>query len=118
MIKYRGSFRSKNSCHINVDNYRMPTETTLNYVTKLAIIEDKPILMDYWTPSIDKKACIGVKENKEKLLVKSSEEYTSLIQKVFKAGSEFIIITENSIYIVDRDIPTRKISYGSNDLTG
>jgi hypothetical protein len=96
----------------------MPTETTLKYVAKLAIIEDKPILMDYWIPSIDKKAFIGVKENEEKLLVKSSEEYTSSIQKVFKAGTEFVIITENSIYIVDMDIPRRKISYGSNDLTG
>jgi len=42
--------------------------------------------------------------------VKSEDEYTSSIQKFYKAGTEFIVITENSIYIVASDIPTRKIS--------
>ena len=49
-------------------------------------------------------------ENGEKLLVKSEDEYTSIIQKFYKSGTEYIVITENSIYIVANDIPTRKIS--------
>jgi hypothetical protein len=53
---------------------------------------------------------IGVKPSSEKLLVKSEDEYTSGILKLFKTGEEYIIITENSIYIVASDIPTRKIS--------
>ena len=67
-------------------------------------------MLDYWTASIDKKALIGVKESGEKLLVKSEEEYTSPISKFYKSGSEYIIITENSIYVVSSDIPTRKIT--------
>lgn len=91
-------------------NYRLPENTTLQHVAKLSIVEDKPIMMDYWTSSIDKESLIGVKESQEKLLVKSEEEYTSPIIKIFKSGSEFIIVTENSIYLVDKDIPTKRIS--------
>jgi hypothetical protein len=91
-------------------NYRLPTDVTMKHAVKLAVVEDKPILMDYWTASLDKKALIGQKENGDKLLVKSEEEYTSSIAKFYKSVTEYIVITENSIYIVSADIPTRKIS--------
>ena len=93
-----------------LDGYRLPKDITLQHASKLSIVEDKPILFDYWTYSLDKTVLIGVKENQEKLLVKSDEEYTSPISKIFKVGAEFIIMTENSIYIVDVDIPTKRIS--------
>jgi hypothetical protein len=91
-------------------NYRLPSDITLKHAAKLSIVEDKPIMLDYWTASLDKKALVGAKENGEKLLVKSEEEYTSSIVKFYKSGTEYIVITENSIYIVANDIPTRKIS--------
>jgi hypothetical protein len=91
-------------------NYRFPTEATLKHAARLAVVEDKPIMLDYWTASLDKKALIGVKDNNEKLLVKSEEEYTSAIAKFYKSGSEYIVVTENSIYIVSNEIPNRKIS--------
>jgi len=90
--------------------YRLPTDVTMKHAAKLAIVEDKPILFDYWSASLEKKALIGVKDNNEKLLVKSEEEYTSSIAKFYKSATEYIIITENSIYIVCSGIPTRKIS--------
>jgi hypothetical protein len=91
-------------------NYRLPSDVTLKHAAKLGIVEDKPIMLDYWTASLDKKALIGIRENNEKLLVKSEEEYTSSIVKFYKSGTEYIIITENSIYIVSSDIPNRRIS--------
>jgi len=91
-------------------NYRLPADATLKHAAKLAIVEDKPIVLDYWTASLDKKALVGARENGEKLLVKSEDEYTSTIVKFYKSVTEFIIITENSIYIVSNEIPTRKIS--------
>jgi hypothetical protein len=91
-------------------NYRLPSEVTLKHASKLAIVEDKPIMLDYWSASLDKKALIGVKDNGEKLLAKSDEEYTSTIAKFYKSAGEYIIITENSIYLVSSDIPTRKVS--------
>jgi hypothetical protein len=91
-------------------NYRLPSEITLKHASKLAIVEDKPIMLDYWSVSLDKKALVGVKDNGEKLLVKSEDEYTSPIAKFYKSNTEYIIITENSIYLVCSEIPTRKIS--------
>lgn len=95
---------------VTENGYRLPEVNTLLHAIKLSIVEDKPILMDYWINSLDKTVLIGVKENKEKLLVKSEEEYTSPISKIFKVGKEYIIVTENSIYIIDTSIPTKHIS--------
>lgn len=94
----------------NALNYRLPSDVTLKHAAKLSIVEDKAILLDYWAPSLDKKALVGARENGEKLLVKSEDEYTSPIAKFYKSGTEYIVITENSIYIVSNEIPTRKIS--------
>ena len=94
----------------NNSTYRLPADLTFQHACKLAIVEDKPLLLDYWTDSLDKKALIGIRETGEKLLVKSAEEYTSPISKFYKSGTEYIIITENSIYLVSSDIPNRKIS--------
>ena len=91
-------------------NYKLPTGTTLQHCAKLSIVEDKPIMFDYWTSSCDKEVLIGVRENEEKLLVKSEEEYTSPINKIYKVEQEYIIITENSIYVVSADIPTKRVS--------
>jgi hypothetical protein len=94
----------------NNATYRLPSDVTLQHAAKLSIVEDKPIMLDYWTDSLDKKALIGVRDTSEKLLVKSAEEYTSPIAKFYKSGNDYLIITENSIYVVASDIPTRKIS--------
>jgi hypothetical protein len=94
----------------SASNYRLPSDVTLKHAAKLAIVDDKPIMLDYWAASLDKKALVGARENGEKLLVKSEDEYTSTIAKFYKSGTEYIIITENSIYIVSNEIPTRRIS--------
>ena len=103
---------SSGSTSIKVNNvsYRFPLDATMRYACELSVAEDKPIMMDYWTFSIDKKALIGVRESGEKLLVKSAEEYTSPISKVYRSMSEYIVVTENSLYVVSSDIPTRRIS--------
>lgn len=94
----------------NNTTYRLPSDLTFQHASKLAIVDDKPIMMDYWTDSIDRKALIGVKDSGEKLLVKSGEEYTSPISKFYKSGADYIVVTENSIYLVGSEIPTRKIA--------
>uniref|UniRef100_A0A6C0KJ54 Uncharacterized protein n=1 Tax=viral metagenome TaxID=1070528 RepID=A0A6C0KJ54_9ZZZZ len=91
-------------------NYKLPQNATFQHAAKIAIVEDKPILLDYWTLSCDKEVLIGVRDNGEKLLVKSEDEYTSPISKIFKVETEYIIMTENSIYIVSAEIPTKRIS--------
>ena len=92
------------------ENYRLPDQLTIEHAIKLSILEDKPIMTDYWVSSITKKALIGVRTNSDKLLVKSEEEYTSPIKKLYKIKTEYIVMTENSIYLVDSQIQSRKIS--------
>lgn len=95
----------------STDSERLPDQATLLHATRLAITEDKPIILDYWVGSLQKTVLIGIKEDNEKLLVKSEEEYTSPIVKIFKATSnDYLVMTENSIYIVDTGIPTKRIS--------
>jgi hypothetical protein len=110
MSEQKSAQKTEAGTAVAPQNYRMPSEQTLKHAVKLAIVDDKPIMLDYWAPSLDKKALVGARDNNEKLLVKSEDEYTSTIQKFYKSGTEYIIITENSIYIVSSDIPTRKIS--------
>ena len=91
-------------------NSSTPSAATQMNAFKLAMVEDKPIMLDYWTDSQDNKCLIGVKDDNEKLLVKSEDEYTSPISKIYKVGDEYIISTENSLYIVSANIPNKKIS--------
>ena len=90
--------------------YPSPSVECLTHCSKLAVVDDKPIMMDYWADSHDKKVLIGVRENGEKLLVKSEDEYTSPIAKIYKVGGEYIIVTENSLYIISSNIETKRIS--------
>jgi hypothetical protein len=89
---------------------RVPSATTLLNAAKLAIQRDMPIQLDYFVDSADGKAFLGEDaQTNEKMLVKNSEEYTSHIQKIYKAGEDFIIMTENSIYLVSGKVQKRKI---------
>ena len=87
-----------------------PSAETLQNAAKIAIVEDKPIMLDYWGTPENSTVLIGVRENGEKLLVKSEDEYTSPISKIYKTGKEYLIVTENSLYITSSTISTNKIS--------
>jgi hypothetical protein len=87
-----------------------PSAQCLQHCVKIAIVDDKPIMMDYWSSSLENKVLIGVRENGEKLLVKSEDEYTSPIEKIYKVENEYIIATENSLYIASSSIATKRIT--------
>jgi hypothetical protein len=101
---------SSSSSGSSGSSFRMPSHLCMQHAAKLGIVEDRPIMLDYWTLSLEKKVIIGVKENGEKLLVKSEDEYTSPVSKIFKIEAEYIILTENSIYIVSSDIQSNRIN--------
>ena len=89
----------------------LPHPTTLVHAAKLSIQQDRAIQLDYYVESATGKAFIGEDpETKEKMLVKSNEELTSLIGKIYKVQEDFIILTENSIYIVSGKIQKRRIN--------
>jgi len=89
---------------------KVPSVATLVSAAKLAIQKDMPVQFDYFVDSAEGKAFLGEDATTgEKMLVKNSEEYTSHIQKIYKAGDDFIIMTENSIYLASSKIQKRKI---------
>jgi hypothetical protein len=75
----------------------VPSPATLVQAAKLAMAQDNPIRMG------------EDGETKEKMLVKSSEEFTSMIQKTYKVAEDYIVLTENSIYIVNGKLQKRRI---------
>lgn len=89
----------------------LPAALVLQQAARLAIQTDKPILMDYYVDTALEKAFLGEDTDvQEKVLVKSKEEFTSSIKKTYRVGDDFIIMTENSIYIVSGKIKKRRIS--------
>lgn len=92
----------------------LPSVAVLQHAARLAIQQDKPILLDYYVDTATGKAFMGEdQDTKERMLVKSSDEFTSLIQKVYKVQEDYIIITENSIYVASGKIQKRRIQAAS-----
>jgi len=95
----------------SASNVLIPSVQTLQQAAKLAIEQDRAIMLDYYQQSANGTAFLGEDpETKERILVKSKEEFTSLIKKIFKAGDDFIILTENSLYIASGKIQKRKVN--------
>lgn len=92
----------------------MPAAVTLQHAARLSIQNDKPIQLDYYVETHTGKAFLGEDvETKERVLVKSKDEFTSTIQKTFKVGEDYIIMTENTIYIVSGNMTKKRISMAS-----
>lgn len=90
-----------------------PAEKILVHAAKLAIEKDKPILLDYFRDTRSGAAFLGQdKDTGEKILVKNPEEYTSPVIKMFKLKDDpdYIIETENSLYVVSGLIKKKEIS--------
>jgi len=89
---------------------QVPSATVMAQAAKIAIEQDRPIYLDYYQDSIAKKCCIGVRGT-EKMLVKSDTEYTSPIASIMRIKEEatYIVLTENSLYVVSADIPVKRI---------
>lgn len=86
----------------------LPSAGVMLRAAQIAIDDDRPIMLDYWADSKSKKCCIGVRDG-IKYIVKSEQEYTSTIENMYKIDGCYIVLTENSLYIVSQDIPVRKI---------
>ncbi len=83
------------------------------HAAKLAMEQDKPILLDYFKDTRSGSAFLGMdKDTGEQILVKSPEEYTSPVGKLLRAGADMIAITENSIYIISSATKKKEISAG------
>ncbi len=92
----------------------VPAASTLVQAAKIALEQDKPIQLDYYVDTLLKRAFMGEDEQtKEKLLVKSADEYTSLIKKIYKSDPDYLVLTENSLYVVSGKIEKKRIQASS-----
>ena len=94
----------------STDTIEMPSPLALQHATLKALETDRPIMMDYWPGSLSGSAMVGIRADNEKLLVKSASEYTSQIVRLFKVENTFLVLTENSLYLVSSGISSCNIS--------
>jgi hypothetical protein len=89
---------------------QVPSATVMAQAAKVAVEQDRPIYLDYYNDSIEKKCCIGV-QDATKFLIKSDTEYTSPIASIMRLKEEkaYLVLTENSLYIVSADIAIKRI---------
>jgi hypothetical protein len=97
---------------------QVPSPTVMAQAAKIAVEQDRPIYLDYYNDSLEKKCCIGVQGN-TKFLVKSDTEYTSPIESIMRIKEEktYLVVTENSLYIVSADVPVKRIVSGDGGAT-
>lgn len=88
-----------------------PHDATLRHASLLSLQQDKPIMLDYYYPSLRKQCKLVKTQDKDTILYKNSDEYTSPLKKVFQidgsassTGKDIICISENSIYVVQSNI--------------
>lgn len=80
----------------------------MRHAAMLGLQQDKPIMLDYYYASLRKQCKLVKTQDKDTILFKNSDEYTSPLKKVFQIDAsasstglrDIICISENSIYIV------------------
>ena len=75
------------------------SDKTLQQATKLSIKLCKPICFYFYIDSCRGRVNI-VQTGGDKIIYKNSDEHTSPITNTYKVGNEYLVVTENTIYIV------------------
>jgi len=108
------STTSSTNATTNASTELLPGSKVLLTASKLAIEQDKAIMLDYYRESANKTAFLAEDpKTKERVLIKSKEEFTSLVSKLYKVDEDFIVVTENSLYIVSGKLDKRSINLAS-----
>ena len=77
----------------------LPCEKTLQQCVKLSIKTGKPICFYFYVDSLKGKVCIS-SDGDDKIIYKNDDEHTSPILNTFKSQAEYLVVTENTIYVV------------------
>ena len=85
----------------------MPSTDTLSQAAKLAIKISKPICFYFYIDSCKNNASI-VTADGDKIIYKNNEEHTSPIKNTYKVGNEYLVVTENTIYVISCSTNVRK----------
>ena len=82
----------------------LPTDKTLQQATKLSLKTKKPICFYFYIDSLKGKIKI-VSDGEDRIVFKSEDEYTSPILNTYKSDLSYIVVTENTIYILSSETP-------------
>jgi hypothetical protein len=82
----------------------LPSDKTLQQATKLSLKTKKPICFYFYIDSLNGKIKI-TSDGEDRIIFKSEDEYTSPILNTYKSDNSFIVVTENTIYILSCDTP-------------
>tara|TARA_B100000963_G_scaffold128707_1_gene112305 strand:+ start:314 stop:595 length:282 start_codon:yes stop_codon:yes gene_type:complete len=77
----------------------IPTADTLTQACKLSIKLQKPMCFYFYVDSLKGDICIASNDD-DKIIYKSNEEHTSPIQNTYKVNNEYLVVTENTIYVI------------------
>ncbi len=77
----------------------IPTAETLQQACKLSIKLQKAIDFYFYVDSLRGNICIASNED-DKIIYKNNEEHTSPIQNTYKVNDEYLVVTENTIYVI------------------
>ena len=84
----------------------LPSDKTLQQATKLALKTKKPVCFYFYIDSLRGKISI-VSDGEDRIIFKSEDEHTSPIINTYKSENSFIVVTENTIYILSADTQVR-----------
>ena len=97
------------SVESNQSSISLPSELTLSQATKLAIKTSLPICFYFYIDSCKGKVTIAKNSSDKKIIFKNLDEHTSPISNIYKEGSEYIIVTRNTIYIISSNCKVSKM---------
>jgi hypothetical protein len=74
--------------------------------TKLSLKTKKPICFYFYIDSLKDKITI-ITDGEDRIIFKNDDEHTSPIINTYKSDNSFIIVTENTIYILSANTKVR-----------
>ena len=77
----------------------IPAPDTLQQACKLSIKLQKPMCFYFYVDSLKGNICIASNDD-EKIIFKTNDEHTSPIQNTYKVNDEYLVVTENTIYVI------------------
>ena len=84
----------------------LPSEKTLLQATKLALKTKKPMCFYFYIDSLKGKITI-VSDGEDRVIFKNEDEHTSPILNTYKSENCYIVVTENTIYIISSETQVR-----------
>ena len=86
----------------------VPSAKTLSQAARLSITISKPICFYFYLDSCKDIIKICANEN-DKIIFKTMDEHTSSISNIYKVENEYLIVTENTIYIISSNTKVAKM---------